>query len=356
VDLVDAVAGVFTFQGFSVVEANRRGANEASGLLVRRGALEIAIAVVPSSVPLDARAVNDLLEAFAERPAARRLIAYAGLPTSAARASAVEAGAPFWDRERLVAEAGAALLSLADPDPFAPTRPSAPPGFAEFTTGSRAQVESGPQGRRRATLAPARAADSEAMLGALPVALSAEEAKAAAQAALKGVALRCDLEWVPAYLLDYHLEVEVRTPRGEESLLSSGSVLVSASGREVEDLERPLEAVEPESLLERDALQKALGRRHVSARTARERAREEALARTVRTVEQVSDRGAVTVIERHAWRPRGNLVDVVLRGTVLLPLFLVETERGIATVNASSGHVLRVAPFAGEATSPAGRA
>jgi hypothetical protein len=185
-------------------------------------------------------------------------------------------------------------------------------------------------------------------LGAVRLALDPERANAAAQRLLKARVLRSTLEWVPSFLIEFHLEVEVRTPRGEEGVLHAGSLLVSASGGEVEEVDHPLEVVAPESVLSETDLAKALGRRRLGALEARERARVDALARAARTVESVQERGSVVVTERHAWRPKGSHVDLVVRGLLLVPLYLAETEHGLASINGASGKALRVAPFAGD--------
>jgi len=367
-DLADLVAGVFAFQGFAVVEVRRAAAGGPAGIIVRRGPLEIAIAVVPGGAPLDEARVAELLAELAGRPGARHLIAHAGAVTSAARAAAAAEGAVLWDRERLVAEAGAALVALADPDPFHPAGGDSPLVEAaqlEFDGAGRRGAGAGwppareggeltGAGARRArrTLAPARGADGESLLGAMPPRAGEERARQIASAG-RGSVIRSALEWVPAYLMDYHVVAELTTPRETQTVLSSGTLLISAAGGEAEAVEGPIEVVPPREVLDKAALSRALGRRRLTLLEARERTREEALARSERTLDSTSGGGrGATVTETHRQRPAGAAVDLLARGMLLLPYYLVETEKGIVTLNAATGRVVRVAPFDGD---PGGR-
>jgi hypothetical protein len=316
--------------------------------------LEIAIVAVPGAVPLDEARVERLVNELAQRPGARHMIAHAGSVSSGARAAAAVKGAVLWDRERLVAEAGAALVAVADPDPFHPAGGQSPLaeaagralGAAGSTQGPQPRPDARSGGRSTArTLAPARREQGEALLGALAPYADEDRARQIASVG-RGAVVRIDLEWVPAYLIDFHLVAEVTTPREAQSVLASGTFLISAAGGEAEELEGPIEVQPPRHALDKAALAKALGRRRLTLLEARARAREEALARTERTVEARAAHGPVTVTETHRWSPRGSDVGLVARGLLLLPYFLVETERGLVTVNAGTGRLVRVAPFA----------
>jgi len=342
---------VFVHQGFTVVSADPGETRGAAGVVVRRGALEIAIAVIPGSSALDEAQVREVLEALSGQRRARHLIAYAGHPSAAARSAAAEAGAVLWDRDRLVAEAGAAYLGAADPDPYVGPEggemaedPGEPPELARPMV--RGWTDAAPS--RKRTFAPARSSDIEALLGSLPVLLEEGAARAAAERLLKSKTIRATLETVPFFLMDFHLDVEVRTPRGEEALLHSGSLLVSAAGGEVEELDRPLEVGHAQAAFPKEELERAIGRRRLTVAEARDRARAHVLASAARTVEHVNERASVVVTERHLWRPKGSHVDLVVRGLVLVPLWLVEAEHGLASINGATGGALRVAPFAGE--------
>jgi hypothetical protein len=369
VDLPDLVSGIFAFQGFAVVQVTRGAAGAPSGIIVRRGPLEIAIAVVPGAVPMDEGRVEALEAELAERPGARHLIVHAGTVTDGARAAAAVRGTVLWDRERLIAESGSSLVALADPDPFHPSGGGAPleeTARTAFARGGRVAIHGAwpsaqaprsqprpPAGRRR-TLAPARGGDGEAVLGALPVRADEERARQLAAASGGGV-LRADLEWVPAYLLDYHVVAEVQGPRETQTVLASGTLLVSAAGGEAEEVDGPIEIVPPRQVLDKATLTRALARRRLSLIEAREKARQEALARTERTEQDAAASGpGATVTETRRRRPRGPEVDLLARGLVVLPYFLVETERGLVTVNAGTGRVVRVAPFSGDRAPGAG--
>lgn len=368
-DLADLVCGIFAFQGFAVVEVTRGRPGEPSGVIVRRGPLEIAIAVVPGSAPLGEVQVEELIGELASRPGARHLIAHAGTVGAGARAAAAVKGAVLWDRERLIAEAGASLVAFADPDPFHPAgggdRLEAAAREA-FETGSARPTPQGwperaarggppgPAGRRRRTLAPARGADGERLLGAMPARANEERARQLAGTG-RGNVLRIALEWVPAYLVDYHVVADLETPRQTQTVLASGTLLVSAASGDAEEVDGPIEVVPARQLLDREALGRALARRRLSLIEARDRARKEAIGRTDRTVETLEEGGEATVTEVHRQRPRGSSVDLLSRGLLLLPYYLAETEKGLVTVNAATGRVVREAPFAGGPDAAGGR-
>lgn len=360
-DLADLVCGIFAFQGFSVVEVTRGRPGEPAGVVVRRGPLEIAIAVVPGSSPLGEDQVDELVGELANRPGARHLIAHAGAVTDGARAAAAVHGAVLWDRERLVSEAGASLVAVADPDPFHPSGGGErieKAGREGFDSPVRAKAGRGwtdwganpPPGRggkrRRRTLAPARGEDGEALLGVMPPRADEERARQIAGAG-RGRVLRLALEWVPAYLVDYHVVADLETPRQTQTVLASGTLVVSAASGESELVEGPIEVVPARQLLDKETLGRALARRRLSLIEARERARREALERTDRTVWSNEGGGGTTVTEARRQRPRGTEVDLLARGLLILPYYLAETEKGLVTVNAGTGRVVREAPFAG---------
>lgn len=354
-DLADVVSAVFVHQGFQIMSVHRGETQGKAGIVVRRGPLEIAIAAVPGSSALDGAQLREILVALSAQRGARQLIAYAGHPSAAARSAAAEEGAVLWDRERLMAEAGAALVGTADPDPSPGVAGGQPSADSLLESGeSRALPRQAGRGwadaapSRKRTLAPVRAADIDALQGAPPLLLEERDARAIAESLLKSKSIRAALEWVSFFFMDFHLDVEVRTPRGEEALLHSGSLLVSASGGEVEDLDRPVEVVLAQAAVEAGDLERAMARRRVTLSEARDRARTHALAGAVRTVERVNERASVVVTERHAWRPKGSHVDLVARGLLVVPLWLVEAEHGLASISGASGRALRVAPFAGE--------
>jgi hypothetical protein len=365
-DLADLVSGIFAFQGFALVEVTRGGPGGSAGVIVRRGPLEIAIAVVPGSGQLDEGRVQELLGELAARPQARHLIAHPGTYSAGARAAAALTGAVLWDRERLVAEAGAGLVATADPDPFHPSgvgaalddlaqgavaQAGAREGRSSWpgASGARAAGRAGPA--RRRTLAPARAGDGDVVLGAMALRVDEAGARQMAQEG-RGEVIRVALEWVPAFLIDYHVVAEVTTPRHGQTVLVSGTLFISAASGESEEVDGPVEVVPPRQLLDKAALTRALSRRRLTIIEARERARAVALARTDRTVEaRLSDAGT-TVTETHRVRPRGTDVDLLSRGVVLLPYYLIEVAHGLVTVNGATGQLVRVAPFAGEGGPP----
>jgi len=146
-------------------------------------------------------------------------------------------------------------------------------------------------------------------------------------------AFKYTLELIPYYVFDYSCDLEAQG--WMESQCSSGSVSVNGLTSKPETWRKGYTTIS-----ELDGNHTKLEPR-IPVERAREIAYERALQVNTTEIEDVMDRGTVTIYEKRRVRPVEGSLKLRARGLVYLPLWSVEGSHGNRIVNAVTGDVVK---------------
>jgi hypothetical protein len=346
--LYDIIVKVFGAFGFRVAKSSKRD----KYMLLVKDKVNLAVGY---KEPSESAAPPELEEfrSRAKGDNAHRCIFIAPGEFTEATAEVAEKGeVQLWDRVRLEREIGRAVLGevegISEPkaedvfaDVFAKELEARELPVAEtgilvpvvapteyFKIGKVEEAEAKPA---KAKVRRKKKARERPRYQILKPRVSKADASATAKKVIQG--FRYDLELVPYYIYDYSCEALVEGRKETER--STGTIGINGLTGEGEEWSTHFDTV--------NHIKGAHTRLEprIDEEGAFSKARELVINLNTKMIETVLDKDSATVIEKKKVKPKEDAVELTSRGMVYIPVWCIEGENGVMTIDASSGKILK---------------